>query len=71
MDEIEKAVQSAYCFSGLRPPNFAAYIGSRAQEKEIWHYYKDKEGNYWAKSERSLKFEKEMARLQKKRAKKP
>lgn len=41
------------------------YLGSLAENNNIYHYYKDRGGNYYFETERGLKFDREMREAQK------
>ena len=66
-EQLEKARENAWSFSGLIPPNDAQLIGSVVHKDDIYNYYRDTDGNYYFDTERMRAFEKEMQEVQKKR----
>lgn len=52
------------------PEHPVEYLGSLKKERDIYHYYRDKNGKYFYENERTLRFDREMREAQERRKKK-
>lgn len=68
--ELQEDVKEAWSIGAYNEPKDPVYIGSRETEYDTYHYFKDSDGRYYYESGRTMKFEKEIKELQKKRHRK-
>ena len=69
-EELVFAYENAWSFPGSSPPVGSVFIGIMKTENNEYSFYKDKEGNYFYQSSRTMKIEKELADAAKKRKQK-
>lgn len=64
---LEEARNNAWTFPGLEPPAGAVYIGAVKTEKDVYFYYRGREGNFYYDTERMRRFEMEMQEARKRK----
>lgn len=70
-EELSEAKGNAWSIGAYNIPEHPVeYLGSLKEERDIHHYYRDKNGKYYFESERILKFDREMREAQERRKKK-
>ncbi|MCM1259242.1 MAG: hypothetical protein NC307_15555 [Roseburia sp.] len=64
-EELSEVKGNAWSIGAYNiPENPVKYLGSLRAERDIYHYYRDKNGKYFYESERTLKFDREMREAQ-------
>ena len=67
-EELSEAKGNAWSIGAYNIPETPVeYLGSLKAERDIYHYYRDKNGMYFYKSEKSLRFDREMREAQERR----
>lgn len=68
MEELQKARELAWSFSGLEPPQGSVYIGKEQRGGETYYYYRteDEETPYLYETEGGYAFKKKMHDAEKK-----
>ena len=67
-EELSEAKGNAWSIGAYNiPENPVEYLGSLTAKRDIYHYYRDKNGKYFYESERTLRFERKMREAQTRR----
>lgn len=69
-EDLSEVKRNAWSIGAYNIPETPVeYLGSLTAKRDIYHYYRDKNGKYYFESENTLKFDREMREAQERRKK--